>query len=513
MRTLHLRLEAVSTRVVLMDLERTRAWARRFWEPGDTLSERVVKSGFWVVAFRIAGRLGTLCRTVVLARILAPSDFGFMGIALLAISVLDTISQPGFGYALIQREGRSEEYLDTAWTVSVVRGVLLCVVLFLSAPWVARFFDVAAVGLIVRVTALSVLLNGLTNPGVLYFQKDLEFNRQFLYRVSGTAADLVVAIAAGLLLRSVWALVLGLVARSLVQLVVSYALHSYRPTVRFESGQARDLFSFGRWIFGSHVIVMLVRQGDHALVGRLVGATGLGYYQMATHIAVAPATEIADQICQVAFPTFAKVQGRRELIAKIYGMTFQGVVLLSLPLAGGMLVLAREITQVFLGSQWLPMVPALRVLSVFGVARAINSLLRTTFDGAGRPAISTTGLGAQLVLLAAVIYPLVMRQGVVGASVAVTAAELLFLLYGAFKVRCVSGQTLGQFMEPVRIGVFSAATMALVVLALRHLTLNRMPTYLALSALVPVGGIVYLGMVLLLDRSLMSKLAQLVRVL
>lgn len=494
-------------------MQRAREWATRLWQPGDSLSERVVKSGFWVVAFRIAGRVGTLGRTVVLARILAPADFGVMGIALLSTSILETISQTGFGYAFIQREGRSEEYLDTAWTVSVVRGVLLCLVLFLLAPWVADFFDVAAVGPVVRLIGLSVVLNGLTNPGVLYFQKDLEFNRQFLYRVSGTAADLVVAVTAGLLLRSVWALVFGLVARSLVQVVMSYTLHSYRPSLRFEGGQARDLFSFGRWIFGSHVIAILIRQGDHALVGRLVGATGLGYYQMATHISVAPATEIADQVCQVAFPTFAKVQDRREVIAKIYGMTFQLVVLLSLPLAGGTLVLAREITEVFLGPQWLPMVPALRVLSVFGVARAINSLMRTTFEGAGRPAISTAGLGAQLVVLAAVIYPLVMRRGVVGACIAVTGAELVFLLYGALKVRSVNGQTLQQLIKPLWIGVCSAATMAFVVLALRPMTLNSMPTYLALGALVPAGGIVYSGMVLLLDRSLLSKLAQVVRVL
>ena len=496
-----------------MDLERTRAWARRFWEPGDTLSERVVKSGFWVVAFRIAGRLGTLCRTVVLARILAPSDFGLMGIAFLAISVLDMISQPGFSYALIQRKGRSEDHLDTAWTVSAVRGLVLCVVLYLSAPWVAHFFDATAVGPVVRVAALSVFLNGLVNPGVLYFRKDLEFNRQFVYRVSGTAADLLVAVAVGLLLRNVWALVLGLVARSLSQLVMSYVLHSYRPLPRFDVVQARELFRFGRWILASHLIWTLIRQGDHALIGRLVGATGLGYYQMATQISVAPATEISDQICQVAFPTYSKVQDRREHFKRVYRISLQIVALLSLPLAGGMLVLAREITEVLLGQQWLAMVPALRVLSVFGAARAFNSVLSTTFEGAGKPAIATQGLVAQLALLAVLIYPLVMLRGIVGASVAVTAAELLFLLYGGFRVRSVSGQTVRELLKPVRVGVFSAVTMALIVLGLRYLTLNRMPTYLALGALVLAGGIIYLGMVLLLDRSLLPKVGEVLRVL
>jgi len=129
------------------------------FEPGDTLSQRVVRGGFWVFALRITNRLFQLIRTIVLARVLAPSDFGLMGIALLAISALQTFTQTGFQAALIQKKGDIRDYLDTAWAISALRGLALFAVLSLAAPYIALFFDTLAATPIMRVIGVSMLLN------------------------------------------------------------------------------------------------------------------------------------------------------------------------------------------------------------------------------------------------------------------------------------------------------------------------------------------------------------------
>ncbi len=107
----------------------------------ESLSKRVVRGGIWVFALRITSRSLGFIRTIILARLLAPEDFGLLGIAMLAIATLETFSQTGFNAALIQKKENVESYLDTAWTVSAVRGVLLFLILFLSAPLVATFFN------------------------------------------------------------------------------------------------------------------------------------------------------------------------------------------------------------------------------------------------------------------------------------------------------------------------------------------------------------------------------------
>ncbi|MBW1612839.1 MAG: oligosaccharide flippase family protein [Deltaproteobacteria bacterium] len=107
----------------------------------ETLSKKVVKGGIWVFALRITSRGLGFIRTIILARLLAPSDFGLLGIAMLAIATLETFSQTGFQAALIQKKDDVESYLDTAWTVSAIRGIVLFLILFFCAPIVAKFFN------------------------------------------------------------------------------------------------------------------------------------------------------------------------------------------------------------------------------------------------------------------------------------------------------------------------------------------------------------------------------------
>ena len=104
------------------------------------MQQAVVASGFWLFGLRLSERMLGLARMVVLARLLAPSDFGLFGIALLALSVLESLSSTGFNEAIIHRQGRTDEYLGTAWTVHMTRGFLLAAAMFAASPLVASFF-------------------------------------------------------------------------------------------------------------------------------------------------------------------------------------------------------------------------------------------------------------------------------------------------------------------------------------------------------------------------------------
>jgi len=185
--------------------------------PDSTLSQRTGRGGFWVFLLRIIQQLFGLARLVIIARILSPNDFGLMGIALLAMATLETFSQTGFQQALIQKKEDIKSYLDAAWTVLIVRGFILFAILYLVAPYVAIFFNVPEAKPIIQVIGFSVLLQAVTNIGVIYFQKELEFNKQFIYQFAGTLADFIIAVSAVLILRNVWALVFGMLAGSAVR--------------------------------------------------------------------------------------------------------------------------------------------------------------------------------------------------------------------------------------------------------------------------------------------------------
>jgi len=487
-----------------------RAWLKQLLSPGETLSQRVVRGGFWVFALRVADRLFRLARTIVLARLLAPEDFGLFGIALLAMSALGTFSQTGFQQALIQKKKDIEPYLDTTWTVQAIRGVVLALILFGVGPYVAAFFGEPAAAPLLRVLGLSMLFQGFTNIGVVYFQKELEFHKQFVYQMTGTIVDFGVAVAAALLLQNAWALIFGLLARSFVQVAMSYVIHPYRPRVRFEGAKARELYKFGRWIFGSTIIVFLLTQGDGIFVGKVLGVTALGLYQMAYRISNLPATEITHVISQVSFPAYAKLQDNIDKIRKAYLEALQLTVFISVPLAAGIFSLAPEFTRLFLGEKWMPMVPAMQILAFWGLLRALAALTGPLFQGIGKPDIGTKLQLAKLPIIAVLIYPFTIHWGILGTSLTIVISAVLinplYLYWAARIVKCPRS----AYVKVIGLPATAALLMSLVI------TLSKSYVFSSVDfrhfVLLVVSGVsLYTVLILILDKITGYDLVQTMR--
>ena len=396
-----------------------------FNDSGESLSQRVIKSGFWVFSLKITERAFSLIRLIILARILAPHDFGLMGIAMLTMATLETFSQTGFQAALIQKKENTELYLDAAWTIMIIRGFILFTILYFIAPYAAIFFKSPQAKPIIRIIGFSILFQAFTNIGVIYFQKELEFNKQFIYQLSGTLADFIVAISAALILRSVWALVFGLLAGNAVRCFVSYLIHPYRPHLSSDLGKAKELFGFGKWVLGSSILIFLLTQGDDIFVGKLLGTTALGFYQLAYRISNMPATEITHVISQVTFPAYSKLQDNIPKLREAYLKVLQVTAFLSFPIAGLIFVLAPDFTKIFLGEKWMPMVPAMQVLAFFGAIRAIGATLGPVYSAKCRPDYPTKLNFMRLVLIVILIYPLTIRFGIFGTALTVLLATLI----------------------------------------------------------------------------------------
>lgn len=478
-----------------MKLNRIYTWLRH---PGESLSQRVVRAGFWAFALRITSRLFGLARTIVLARLLAPNDFGLYGIALLSLSALETFSQTGLNQALIQKKGDTKPYLDTAWTVQVIRGFVLAAILVVGAPLVGSFFAEPRAVLLVRVLGAGVLLKSLQNIGVVYFRKDLEFHKQFIYEFSGTFADLAVAIPAAFILRSVWALVFGLLAGNLVRMVVSYFIHSYRPHLGFNREQFKELFSFGRWILGSSILVFLVTQGDDILVGKLLGVAALGFYQLAYRISNMPATEITHVISQVTFPAYSKLQDTVSKLRNAYLKVLQLTAFISIPLAGLIFILAPDFTKIFLGEKWMPMVPAMQILVLAGLIRSIMATTGPIFEAVGKPGIATRLQVVRLIVLGASIYPLISVWGILGASVSVFLGNLVSTIGFISAVLKVTSCKRREWAKMIAFPLIAELFMALSMFALKVAnTTIGIQTFFILAG---VGISTYLSATYLLDR-------------
>ena len=490
-------------------MQKIKKLANNLITPGETLSQRVVKGGFWVFFLRIVNRGFSLIRLIILARILAPSDFGLMGIALLTMSTLETFSQTGFQQALIQKKEDIKSYLNSAWTVLILRGFIIFIILYFIAPYAAIFFKAPEAKPIIRVIGFSILFQAFTNIGVTYFKKELEFNKEFIYQFSGTLADFIVAVTAVLILKNVWALVLGLLAGNSVRCIVSYLIHPYRPHLSSDLGKAKELFGFGKWIMGSSILVFLITQGDGIFVGKILGTTALGFYQLACRISNMPATEITHVISQVTFPVYSKLQDNIPKLREAYLKVLQVTTFLSFPIAGMIFVLAPDFTKIFLGEKWIPMVPAMQVLVFAGLIRSIMATTGPIFQAVGKPKIETKWQIVRLFVIFVLIYPFTVKWGIFGTSIVIFLSAFISTIGFSYRVIKVINCKLKEFSKIIALPPINGIIMMLVLTLLKE-NLNNVGIW-EFFLLISIGILNTIIIIYFFDKFLNYKIQLLIK--
>ncbi len=468
------------------------------------LEKRVVRGGVWVFSLRVFLRGFEFIKTVLLARLLAPKDFGLMGIALLAMSILESFSQTGMQQALIQKRGNTQKYLNSAWTIQVARGIIIALILFFGAPFVGTFFNESGSTTLVRALALSELLKGFTHIGVFYFQKNLIFKKQFFYQVSGTLADLLISVPVAIIYKNSWALIIGLITGNLVRLLVSYKINTTRLKFKINKNQVRDLWGFGRWIFGSSVLIFLINQGDDIFVGKTLGTTILGLYQMAYKISNLPATEIAHTVSLATFPAYSKLQDSIPKLKKAYLKTLGFTTILASLITGLIFSLAPIFVPTFLGENWITIIPVIQVLVLAGLLRSIVTISGYIFYAIGKPMVDTKWQIVRLCLLAVFIYPFTNKMGIVGASLAVFISIFISsfgFIFSVIKITKSKGRDVFQAMFP---SFVSGLTMCLFIFFLKKFFNST--NILNLFIIGVLGVSIYFFLLSFLDKRLWNKL-------
>jgi O-antigen/teichoic acid export membrane protein len=449
---------------------------------------------------RIAIRGAQLLRTVILARLLAPDDFGLMAMATITILLVESLSRTGFRNALVQFDRDIDDHIDTAWTVEVLRGVVLGGLVFAGAPLIGSFFGNEEVVSIVRVVSLSVVINGWTNMALVQFDRDLAFNRVFRFEVTQRVVEVVVGIAAAIVLRSVWALVIGLIAGSIARVIASFVLIPRR--IRFEIDRAKvsEMYHYGKWIYGTNLSELLSGELDDILVGRILGADLLGLYRMAYTLSQSLVTEIGQTTNQVVFSAFARLQSTGRAVKEALVRSAHFVAFLVFPMAVLFIVAGEQITLVLLGEQWLDMVPSFRVLTVAGTLEAVTAVVKIMFESAGVPQLATRYSVVRLSVLAVLIFPAIQAWGLLGASFSVLASSVVsnILVVRASRRFGAGFRVLASaFAWPFFISLLMGAVVLLVLSAL-----GGGNSLLGLTIAVASGVITYLGSAWLASRYL-----------
>jgi lipopolysaccharide exporter len=464
-----------------------------------SLGHKIATGATWVVLQRLTMRVIGLISTIILARLLVPEDFGLIALATTLLAVLETMLELGFDLALIQRQSADRSMYDTAWTLSIARGILTAILFVATAYPLAHFYNDPRLAPVVLWLAVIAVLNGFQNIGIVEFRIELRFEQEFRMLVWSKVAAFFVTVLLAFLWRDYRALVAGIITGKTMLFVLSYTMHSYRPRLSLRG--AMPFLHFSKWLFLNNFIVLIRQRIDTFVVGKLSSATALGHYAVAFEISNLATTELISPITRALFPGFAKMQGDPRRLAEAFVTSLGIMFFLGAPLAVGVGLIAEHIVHLALGAQWLPVVPLIQVLSLYGFLSLPVANGQAIYLAIGRPDLITwRGLPSAIVLPPALIGG-AYAYGPVGAAWAMVLSAAVGLVVHFWLIHRQLTVTAKDI-----VGALWRPTVALVVMGALVFTLDRawlddesfVRDLLQALALIGMGAISYFGTIALL---------------
>ena len=348
------------------------------------IAARVASGLAWTAGTFAGIRLLGMAQTVILARLLSPSDFGTYAMVSIATGTLHLLTGIGVGEAVIQSRVEIRATLDSAFCLNLVRGIVLYAAIFLSAPWIEQFFATPSLATLLRIAGLAFLLGAANNVGPILFSKELDYRRASLYGQCPLLITTLVSIGLAIWMRSVWALVLSQLAAALIMLPLSYWVHPFRPRLRLDREASRHLIRYGAYIFGSSPLFYLSNHIDELVVGRRFGSRMLGAYQLAYNTSALPAMYLSELVMSVLFPVLARLQLAPAVLREAYLKTLRHLANLSVPLSALLFAFAPELIRVVYGTKWETAAPLLMAFSVYGTLRSLMTISLQVFKATGQ---------------------------------------------------------------------------------------------------------------------------------
>lgn len=324
-----------------------------------SLGRKAIVGAGWLFAWRACSRLLRFASTLVLARLLVPSDFGLLAMALSFEVAIGALSAIPVYDALIRRPEEDTRLHDAAFTIQVARSLLTGLALAVSGPLAAAWFSEPRLIPILGVLGGIEMLNGFFNLGIVQFQRELRFDVQFRLQLLPALLQLSSTLAVAWLTHSYWALLIGIAAQRISRVGMSYVIHPYRP--RFSLRGYMELIGFSFWLWLGGLATMVWDQIDNFVLGPLFGSAVLGVYVMAGQVAGIPFSEFLEPLTAVLFASFAYAQ-RSKTTEGVNPVTVAGSLLLIMaPMAVVISAESNGLVHLLLGTRWIAAVPLVAI--------------------------------------------------------------------------------------------------------------------------------------------------------
>lgn len=393
-----------------------------------TIKHQAVNGIKWQVAVSMFQKFVTFGATIILARHLGPSVYGLFAFSLVVVSSFELFKSMGIDAALIRRKDDFGPAADTAFFIIPVLGVVLYIALNLCAPAIGNMLNNKEMTGIVRVLGLIFVIGCFTKVPVISLERQLKFKGISVAEIASTIMFSASALTFVSMNLGIWTLVYAYILKNFTYMALVWIFSGWKPSFVFNAKLALEMFHFGKFVFLTSALSFLKMNLDNLLVGKLLGATMLGYYAVAFNIANFGSDYFGGRVYRVIFPVYSKMQNNFEGLKSAFLNVIKYISLVAMPLATGTFLLGGDFIMLTYGDKWLSAVPALKILACIGIFNLIPVATDSVLMAMGKSSLSFKSMLVQVILFFIFIAPAAKFLGLAGVAVVVSAASLIAMV-------------------------------------------------------------------------------------
>lgn len=286
--------------------------------PEESLKDKTISGVKWTALEQFSTQAITFVLSIILARMLTPTDYGTIGVLSIFMAVSGTFIDSGFGQALIRKNDCNDEDYSTILYFNLVVSILCYMILFFCSPLIASFFNIPLLSSIVKVYCLILIINALGMVPRTKLTKDLKFKSLAKINVISTIFSGVIGVTLAYSGLGVWALVWQAVLSGIFSNIVLWFVSKWRPLKLFSKKSFKEMFGFGSKLLAGGLIWQIYANLTPIIIGKFFSARDLGLYSRGANIAQLPASTIFGVLSKVSYPIFAKIQDDKERLIRVY---------------------------------------------------------------------------------------------------------------------------------------------------------------------------------------------------
>lgn len=464
----------------------------------DALNKKVAIGAGWAIFTRLLVKSLGLISTVILARVLAPEDFGVIAMCMIIIAFLEVFTSFGFDINIIQRDKVCNRLLDSAWTLKLVTGGVLTLILVVISEYIGLYYDDTRLVQLTLVLSCLPLISSLQNIGFVLYRKKLDLTKEFRLEVVSKLGSFIATIGFAIFLENYWALVIGMYVNAVMKVIMSFLMHPYRP--HFSLVYAQELFKFSKWLLLNNLLIFFNHKITDLFIGKQSSAQELGFYTVGYEISNLPTTELVFPLSRAIFPGYAKIREDKSLLKKMFLQYTTVIIFFAAPISFGIAVLSKDIVAILLGDKWEGVEDIIYILAFYGLIRASVSNAGSVFLAIGKPMIPVVISTIRLVLIIPLLFFLVPTNLAVGGawSVLLVSCIVFFMSLGSLAY-CISidfKEYLSIFLPPVIV----SSIMYFTLLLLQENSYFTSSLIIGFIMQVSLGAVIYLLLIILYFR-------------